>query len=133
MFIRSSSRKNDPRSISLATITIVASTLASTSAAISADTVISAPQGTAVTLGEDGTVTVTSTGSITVDPGTVAIDAGFFNSEIVLFGPVSADDSPLIGSVSTSYRVERITTFSMSTKGAIFLRAVVVGSSLTRE
>ncbi len=68
MFIWSSSRKSDPRGISLATITIVAATLASTSAAISADDVISAPQGTAVTLGEDGTVTVTSTGSITVAP-----------------------------------------------------------------
>ncbi len=57
-----------------------------------AQIVIDAPQNTPVVLGADDTVTVTSTGSITVDPSLFAIDANGFNSVITLNGPVSATD-----------------------------------------
>ena len=90
MFIKSSTPKSGPLSSGLVAIGFVVGTLAGTSASYSADTVISTPQTFAEVLTEDGTVTVTSTGSITVDPGTVAIDAAGFNSVITLFGPVSA-------------------------------------------
>ncbi len=89
MFSKTAMSQTYLHSTGLAIISLVAATLASTSAAISADDVISAPQGTAVTLGEDGTVTVTDTGSIDVNPGFFAINSNGFNSEITLSGPVS--------------------------------------------
>ncbi|GHB41677.1 hypothetical protein GCM10007094_33930 [Pseudovibrio japonicus] len=69
--------------------------LASTIIAVSfsgsavAQIVINAPQNTPVTLLADGTVLVTDTGSIDVNPGFFAISSNGFNSEITLNGPVS--------------------------------------------
>ncbi len=102
MFRKPVTRTNYLCSMVLAIISIVAVTLVGTSAPVSAQTVISAPQNTPVTLGADGTVTVTDTGSITVNnPDTVAIDSGGFNSEVTLFGPVSATNNVPAPSVNT--------------------------------
>ena len=58
-----------------------------------AQTVISTPVTSTVLVPVDGgTVTVTSTGSISVSPGTLAIDANGFNSTITLSGPVSVSN-----------------------------------------
>ena len=95
MFMKSATPKSAPSGLGLLTIGLAAATIAGTSASYSADIVISVPQSFTETLFEDSTVTVTRTGSITIAPGTVAIDAATFNSEITLFGPVSAtSDTP---------------------------------------
>ena len=93
MFINSSIRTSGPLGPGFVAISFMVATIAGTSASNSADIIISAPQTFTETLTEDSTVTVTNTGSIIVDPGTVAFDSAGFNSELILFGPVSASTS----------------------------------------
>ncbi len=93
MLVKSADRKTFLRSTGLATIMVA--TLAASAGSASAQTVIFGPETSPVTLGSDGEVIVTSTGSIIVDPGTVALDAVGNNSIFTLFGPVSATiDTP---------------------------------------
>ncbi len=85
----------------LATVIMTVATLIGFAGLASAQIVISAPQNTPVILPDDGTVTVTNTGSITVDPGIFAIDSDGNDSEFTLFGPVSATSNVLGDTVNT--------------------------------
>mgnify|MGYP001252835372 CR=1 FL=1 len=92
MFMKSAAPKSYVRDKRRFLINLLAATaLAGSAGFASAQTVIDTPVVATVFVPADGgTVTVTDTGSITVIPGTVAIDAATFSSTITLFGPVSA-------------------------------------------
>ncbi len=94
------------------------------------DIVIDTPETDPVILTEDSTVTVTNTGSILVDPGTVAIFSDGFNSSITLNGPVSAT---IAGFLSTTSQTGLTNALTIGTGGSVTASGLAFARGIYQE